>query len=605
MAAQEGKVFVNGKLVGFHKDIHKLTKDLVAKRRSGKIDPHVNIALHEDTLELYVNTDSGRVQRPVIVVESGKPRVTKETIKQVKDGKLTWNDLVLQGYIEYLDAEEEDTSHIALREEDIVPKTTHLEINPMGIFSVISSMIPFLEHNLAGKTLHGAKVFKQAVGIPAANYNLRTDTESYLLYYPQRELVRTKTLDFLNTDQRPMIQNFVVAIMPYMGFNVLDSVVLNKGAVDRGLGRAAYFRNYESEETRYPGGQVDKFEIPNEEAVGHLGEDPYKKLGIDGLAELEMSVSDKDVIIGKTSPPRFLEEITEFGVIQEKRREASLFPRKGKPGVVDRVILTEGTSGARIAKVKVRSNMIPEPGDKFASKHGQKGVLGAIIPEEDMPFTESGIRPDLILNPHAIPTRMTIGHMLEMLTGKSAALGGKTIDGTPFNEDPVEDSKKILEQFGFRSDGKEAFYDGRTGRKIEGEIYTGIIAYRRLFHMVAHKLQARSRGPVQILTRQPTEGKEKEGGLRFGEMEGETLVGHGAAMLLQEKFIDDSDKVTELVCDNCGVIAVNDQIRKKRFCPMCESTSVYPVQMSYGFKLLLDELKALGIYPKMKLVDRA
>ena len=605
MVGQEGKVFVNGKLMGFHKDIQKLTKDLIAKRRSGKIDPQVNIALHEDNFELYVNTDSGRVQRPVVVVESGKPRITKEVLKHVKDGKLTWNDLVNQGYIEYLDAEEEENASIALREEDVTPKTTHMEINAMGIFSVISSMIPFLEHNLAGKTLHGAKVFKQALGLPAINYNLRTDTESYLLYYPQRELVRTKTLDYLNTDQRPMIQNFVVAIMPYMGFNVLDAVVLNRGAVERGLGRAAYFRNYESEETRYPGGQVDKFEIPNEEAVGHLGEEPYKKLGADGLGELETYVSDKDVLIGKTSPPRFLEEITEFGVIQEKRREASVFPRKGKPGMIDRVVLTEGTSGARIAKVKVRSTMIPEPGDKYASKHGQKGVIGAIIPEEDMPFTESGIKPDLMLNPHAIPTRMTIGHMLEMLTGKSAAMSGKFMDGTAFNEDSVEDAKKVLEAHGFRSDGKEAFYDGRTGKKIEGEIFVGCIAYRRLFHMVSHKMQARSRGPVQILTRQPTEGKEKEGGLRFGEMEGETLVGHGAAMLLQEKFIDDSDKVTELVCENCGIIAVNDQIRKKRFCPMCESSQVYPVQMSYGFKLLLDELKALGIYPKMRLTDKA
>ncbi|MDZ4256298.1 MAG: DNA-directed RNA polymerase subunit B, partial [archaeon] len=603
--AFEGKVFVNGKLVGFHADIARLTKDLITKRRQGKIDPQVNIALHEDTKELYVNTDGGRIQRPLVVVENGKPRITPEVVKAVRDGKLTWNDLVHQGHIEYLDAEEEENALVAIREEDISPQTTHLEINPVGIFSIISSMIPFLQHNLAGKTLHGAKVFKQALGISSINYNLRTDTEGYLLYYPQSELVRTKTIDHLHTDNRPMNQNFVVAIMPYMGFNLLDAVVLNKGAVERGLGRAAYFRSYESEETRYPGGQIDKFEIPSEDAVGHLGEEFYKRLGSDGLGELETYVSDKDVIIGKTSPPRFLEEITDFGVIQEKRREASLFPRKGKPGMIDRVIVTEGGSGARLAKVKVRTTMIPEPGDKYASKHGQKGVIGAIIPEEDMPFTEHGIKPDLILNPHAIPTRMTIGHMLETLTGKAAALTGVPVDGTPFSEDSVDDLKQVLQRFGFRPDGKEAFYDGRTGKKIEGEIFTGVIAYRRLFHMVAHKLQARSRGPVQILTRQPTEGKEKEGGLRFGEMEGETLVGHGAAMLLQEKFIDDSDKVVELVCQNCGIIAVNDQIRKRRFCPMCESTLVYPVQMSYGFKLLLDELKALGIYPRLHLTDRA
>lgn len=605
MAAIEGKVFVNGKLIGFHSDLHKLRKELISKRRQGKIEAQTNIALHEDIRELYLNTDGGRVQRPLIVVENGKPRITKDTIKAVRDGKLTWNDLINQGYIEYLDAEEEENAHIALREEDVTEKTTHLEVNSLGIFSIITSMIPFAEHNLSGRTLHGAKMFKQAQGLTAINYNLRTDTESYMLYYPQREIVRTKSLDYLKTDARPMIQNFVVAIMPYMGFNTLDAVVLNGGAVQRGLGRSAYFRNYESEETRYPGGQVDKFEIPAEEVVGHMGEAAYKKLGSDGLAELEEWVEDKDSIIGKTSPPRFLEEITDFGVIQEKRREASLGPRKGKPGYVDKVLLTEGMSGARIAKIKVRSCMVPEAGDKYASKHGQKGVVGAVVPEEDMPFTQEGLKPDLIMNPHAVPTRMTIGHMLEMLTGKAASLAGVSADGTPFNEDSVETYRQILKAYGFRPDGKEAFYDGMTGKKIEGEIYTGVIAYRRLFHMVSHKQQARSRGPVQILTRQPTEGKEKDGGLRFGEMETETLVGHGAAMLLQEKLIEDSDKVVELVCEKCGLIAVNDQIRKKRYCPNCETSQVYPVQMSYGFKLLLDELKALGIYPKLTLADKA
>ena len=605
MAAIEGKVFVNGKLIGFHSDLFKLRKDLINKRRQGKIEAQINIALHEDIRELYLNTDGGRVQRPLIVVEAGKPRITKETIKAVRDGKMTWNDLVTQGFIEYLDAEEEENAQVALREEDLTDKTTHMEVNSLGIFSIITSMIPFAENNLSGRTLHGAKMFKQAQGLSTINYNLRTDTESYLLYYPQRELVRTKTLDYLQTDNRPMIQNFVVAIMPYLGFNTLDAVVLNAGAVQRGLGRSAYFRNYESEETRYPGGQIDKFEIPIEEVVGHMGEDAYKKLGADGLAELEEWVEDKDSIIGKTSPPRFLEEITDFGVIQEKRREASLNPRKGKPGYVDKVLLTEGISGARIAKVKVRSCMVPEAGDKYASKHGQKGVIGAIVSEEDMPFTEHGVKPDLIMNPHAVPTRMTIGHMLEMLTGKSASLSGLMADGTPFNEDPIEQYRQVLKAYGFRPDGKEAFYDGRTGKKIEGEIYTGVIAYRRLFHMVSHKQQARSRGPVQILTRQPTEGKEKDGGLRFGEMETETLVGHGAAMLLQEKLIEDSDKVVELVCEKCGLIAVNDQIRKKRYCPNCETSQVYPVQMSYGFKLLLDELKALGIYPKLTLADKA
>jgi len=598
------KVYINGKLVGFHEKPLELIKELRNKRRNNQIPSTVNIAYKKDTNEVYINTDSGRVQRPLIVVENGKPKLTKEHLKQLKEGKITFDDLVAMGIIEFLDAEEEENAYIALNESELTKDHTHLEINPVGIFSVITSMIPFNEHNLSGKVLHGAKMFKQAQGIGALNYNIRFDTESYLLYYPERNLVKTQTDDLLKMEKRPNVQNFVVAIMPFYGFNVLDALVLNLGAVQRGLGRSAYFRVYEALENRYPGGQVDRFEIPNEEVVGYLGEEVYRKLGEDGLAEVETYVTDKDIIIGRTSPPRFLEEISEFGVVKEKRRESSIRVRKGKPGYVDKVLVTEALGGNRLAKVKIRSEMIPEPGDKFSSKHGQKGVVGAIVPEEDMPFTPYGLKPDLILNPHSIPSRMTIGHLLEMLTGKSAALKAEIMDGTPFNEVSIEEVKKILKAYGFRPDGKEVFYDGITGEKIEGEIFTGVIAYRRLYHMVAHKIQARARGPVQILTRQPTEGKEKEGGLRFGEMEGETLIGHGAAILLHEKFLEDADKVVELICENCGVIAINDRIRNRKYCPICKGSKVYPVEMSYGFKLLLDELKALGIYPKLVLADK-
>jgi DNA-directed RNA polymerase subunit B' len=601
---KESKVYINGRLIGFHPQPEKLVKEMISLRRKGKLDKQVNIAFHADTNEIYINTDAGRVQRPLIVVENGKPKLKEEHVKLIQSGKMRWEDLVKEGIVEYLDAEEEENALIAVTEEELTKEHTHLEINPVGILSVISSMIPYLEHDMAGKALHGAKMFKQALGISGINYNLRTDTEGYLLYYPQKSLVRTTTTDILEFDERPQCQNFVVAIMPYYGFNILDAVVINKGALDRGLGRAAYFRSYENSENRYPGGQKDKFEKPNEETVGYLGEEAYKKIGEDGLAEVEQFVNEKEVIIGKTSPPRFLEEISEFGIVQEKRRESSTEVRKGKPGWVDRVIISEDEDGNLLAKVKIRSEMIPEVGDKFSSRHGQKGVIGAIVPEEDMPFTKDGIKPDLILNPHSLPSRMTVGHMLEMLAGKAASLKGKMIYGTPFNTVSQQELREMLKDRGFRSDGKEVFYDGKTGKRIEGEIFTGVVAYRRLFHMVAHKMQARSRGPVQILTRQPTEGKEKEGGLRFGEMEGETLVGHGAAMLLQEKFIEDSDKVIELVCEKCGVVAINDQIRKKRYCPLCGGSSVHFVEMSYGFKLLLDEMKSLGIYPKLLIGDK-
>ncbi|MFH1588168.1 MAG: DNA-directed RNA polymerase subunit B [Candidatus Diapherotrites archaeon] len=602
--AVKAKVYINGRLIGFHPNPEKLVKELIEKRRQQKFSTYINVSLDEKTNEVYINTDAGRVQRPVLVVENGKPKITQEMIEKIKAGELTWDKLVEMGVLEYIDTEEEENCLIAGTEEELTKEHTHIEIDGVGILSVITSLIPYLEHDMGGKVLHGAKMFKQAQGISAINYNLRTDTEGFLLYYPQAPIVKTKTSDLLNLTLRPSNQNFVVAIMSYRGFNVLDAIVLNRGAVERGLGRSAYYRTYESMETRYPGGQIDKFEIPDEETGGYLGEEAYKNLGYDGLANIESFVEAKTVIAGRTSPPRFIEEVGEFDLGKEKRRESSVSVRTGKSGHVDKIFITEAESGNKLVKIKVRSTMVPTVGDKFSSKHGQKGVVGALVPEEDMPFTSQGIRPDLILNPHSIPSRMTIGHLIEMLGGKAAALNGKLVDGTPFSSVSREGLGKILQEQGFRPDGKEVFYDGLTGEKIEGEIFTGIVAYRRLFHMSEHKLQARARGPVQILTRQPTEGKEKEGGLRFGEMEGETLIGHGAAMLLQEKFVDDSDKAVKLVCEKCGVIGVKDVIRNRVYCPLCGSGKVYPVEMSYGFKLLLDELRALGILPKLRLKDK-
>ncbi|MFH1234420.1 MAG: DNA-directed RNA polymerase subunit B [Candidatus Diapherotrites archaeon] len=605
MVKANAKVYINGRLIGFHQNPTKLTEELIEGRRFAKIDPQINIAYNDMTNEIYINTDSGRVQRPVIVVKDGKSMLTEKHMEKIKNNEISWEDLMEQGVLEYLDAEEEENARIAATEAELTKEHTHLEIEPAGILSVITNLIPFVSHNLSGKALHGAKMFKQAAGIGQINYNLRTDTEGYLLHYPQKNLVKTKTTDLVHTESRPQSQNFVVAILPYYGFNTLDAVVINKGAVDRSLGRMAYFRTYEAMQTRYPGGQKDKFEVPNEETVGYLGKEFYQALGEDGLAEVESRLSGKDVIVGRTSPPRFLEEVSEFGVVKERRRESSVTSRKGKEGYIDKILITESTDGDMLVKAKVRSDMCPEVGDKFSSRHGQKGVVGAIVPEEDMPFTADGIKPDLLLNPHSIPSRMTIGHLLEMLAGKASCMQGEVIDGTPFCNANRSGLEQVLLEHGLRPDGREVLYDGISGQRIEGKIFIGVVGYRRLYHMVAHKLQARARGPVQILTRQPTEGKEKEGGLRFGEMEGETLVGHGASMLLQEKFIDDSDKVVELVCEKCGIIAVNDRIRNKRYCSVCGSSRVYPAEMSYGFKLMLDELKALGVYPKLNLVDKA
>ncbi|MFA6419773.1 MAG: DNA-directed RNA polymerase subunit B [archaeon] len=598
------KVYINGRLIGFHEKPLELTETIINSRRDNKLPKQMNVAFHKDTNEIYINTDAGRLQRPVIVVRNGKSTYTPEITKQVKEGKLSFVQLMEMGVIEYLDSEEEENALVAQSEEEITKNHTHLEIDGAATLSTITSLVPYINHNMAGKALHGAKMFKQAMGIGAINYKMRHDTEGYLLYYPEKNLVKTKTMDLLELDSRPQSQNFVVAIMPYYGFNTMDAIILNKGAIDRGLARAAYFRNYETIEQRYPGGQRDKFETPTEEKVGFVEEENYKKLGADGIIQLEQYVAEEEAIIGKTSPPRFFEEMTDFGVDEEKRRDASMTVRKGKPGFVDTIMMTEAEDGSRLVKVKVRTPLIPAVGDKIASRHGQKGVVSAIIPEEDMPFTIDGIKPDLIINPHSIPSRMTMGHLLEMLGGKAGAAAGQIVDGTPFSSTPLVELEAMLRKHGFRGDGMEVFYDGITGKRLEGEIFTGVIATQKLYHVVTNKLQARARGPVQVLTRQPTEGKEKEGGLRFGEMEGETLVGHGAAMLLHEKLLEDSDKTVELVCEKCGVIAVSDEIRHKRYCPICKSTAVYPVEMSYGFKLLIEELKALGILAKLNLVDK-
>jgi DNA-directed RNA polymerase subunit B' len=384
-----------------------------------------------------------------------------------------------------------------------------------------------------------------------------------------------------------------------------SSVVMNRNAIDRGLGRSVFFKTYETEERRYPGGQKDKFEIPVAATSGYREEKAYRLLGEDGIISPETVVESKDVLVGKTSPPRFLEEITVFGVTEEKKRENSLTLKSGEDGSVDSVMMTDSLAGTKLVKVRVRSVKVPEVGDKFASRHGQKGVIGLLRPQEDMPFTKDGIVPDLIINPHAIPSRMTIGHLLEMLGGKAACYSGKLIDATAFGGDTEEDIRKTMRQFGLEEYGEEILHDGFSGQAIRAKIFIGVIYYQKLHHLVSNKMHVRSRGPVQLLTHQPTEGRSREGGLRFGEMERDCLIGYGASMLIRERLLEESDKTTELVCEKCGSIAVHDHVKNRQYCPLCDSTVLSNVEMSYAFKLLLDEIKSIGIFPRLLIRDKA
>ncbi len=594
-------LYFNGELMGRVKKVKELMHKFKSERRKGKFDPRITIGYYEDYNQIFVNADAGRVLRPLAVVENGKSKLTKDVIEKLEKNEWTWNDLLRNGIIEYVDAEEEENLYVALTEKDITPEHTHVELHPSIILGVAASLVPFPEYNRGDRVNFGAKMHGQALGVYSLNFHLRTDTKANLLVYPQVPLVRTAMTNFVNIGTHPQGQNIVIAIMSYKGFNMEDAIIINKASIERGFARSVFFRTYTTEEKRYWGIERDEIRIPDKSVKGYKTEEAYANLGEDGIINPETPVEGEDILVGKVSPLRFFGPAESFMMETENKRDSSETVRENEKGIVDKVIITKNKDGDKLVKVVVRDLRLPELGDKFATRHGQKGVVGLIVPEEDMPFTSNGIVPDVIVNPHGIPSRLTVGQLLEIIAAKLGAILGTSIDATAFTGMKESEMRKLLREHGFRDDGKELIYNGETGDAYEARIMVGPIFYQKLHHMVANKIHARARGPITLLTRQPTEGRAKEGGLRLGEMEKDCLIAHGTALLLHERFSSDLTKIP--ICEQCGLPALEDKVKGKVYCPVCKDSKIKYVEISYAFKLMLDELKSMGIYPKINVND--
>ena len=682
--AEGSRIHVNGDIFGLHKNPTKLVNQFKRRRRQGRIRSEVSIRHDSENRDVFINTDRGRILRPLLVLEDGDLKLSKESLENIRSGEWTFNDLVSNGVVEWVDAEEEEDllvaprpfdlpmsspennrpinpanvewlnlgeeqiSHADLRvevhmpngesvfEEFSVPLNyyqedidalrrkqkrknlilvfTHVEIDPQLILGVCASLVPYPEHNSTPRVTGGTAMVKQSLGLPSANYRLRPDTRMHVMHYPQQSIVGTRAMKTTNFAQRPGGQNFVVAILSHHGYNMQDAVVINRAAVERSLGRSSFIRTYNAENKRFPGGQEERIEIPGtglDEIKGLKSWESYTHLERDGLPTPETFLSsvggESSVLVGKTSPPRFLEEAHGHFLQAQERRESAMMVRHGESGWVDNVYVTESLDSTLLCRIVVRSEKIPEIGDKFASRHGQKGIIGRLVDEQDMPFTVDGVIPDLIINPHAIPSRMTVAHVLEMVGGKVGAMEGRHIDGTAFSGEKEDSLRAGLLRNGFAHTGRESMMSGETGEAYEAEIFAGVIYYQRLHHLVSSKLHARSRGRVQILTRQPTEGRARQGGLRFGEMERDCLIAHGASMVIKDRLLDESDGWPLQVCNNsgCGHIAYYDWKRRTPVCPICgDRADVHTVQTSYAFKLLLDEMKSLGVAMRLELEDQ-
>jgi DNA-directed RNA polymerase II subunit RPB2 len=522
------KVFVNGAWLGNTENPIELYNTFKDKKSKGIINIYTSIVFDIKNKEIRICNDAGRLTRPVLRVKDNKVFISERIIEELNSENLTWDDLLTdtkigEAILEYIDPEEQNFSMIAMKPADLVKKDesnfiykyTHCEIHPSTIFGILASCIPFPEHNQSPRNTYQCAMGKQAMGMYVTNYQNRMDKTAYVLTYPSRPLVDTRVMGMIKLDQIPSGSAVIVAIMTYSGYNQEDSILVNKGSIDRGLFNATIYHTEKDEDKKINGDEEIRCK-PDPSKTKGMKFGNYDKVNNKGLVPENTFIENRDIIIAKVVP---IKENRNDHTKLIKYEDHSKIHRTTEESYIDKNFIDRNGDGYCIAKVRIRTSRKPVIGDKLSSRHGQKGTVGNIIPESDMPFTANGMRPDIIINPHAIPSRMTIGQLKETLLGKVLVQLGLFGDGTSFGELAVDDIRKELMKLGHECHGNELLYNGMTGEQIESDIFIGPAFYQRLKHMVNDKQHSRSIGPMVNLTRQPAEGRSRDGGLRFGEME--------------------------------------------------------------------------------------
>jgi DNA-directed RNA polymerase II subunit RPB2 len=611
------KVFVNGAWQGVTDRPTELYNDLKMKKHTGIINIYTSIVFDYKQLEIRICNDGGRLTRPVLRVKNNKAIITADIIKKLVDKNLTWNDLLTncnidESVIEYIDPEEQNYAMIAMKSKNsYLQKSshfnyTHCEIHPSTIFGVLASCVPFPDHNQAPRNTYQCAMGKHAMGVYATNYDKRMDKTAYVLNYPTRPLVDTRIMNFLHLNKIPSGTQIHVAIMTHTGYNQEDSVLINKASIDRGLFLATIYHTEKDEDKNIIRDEIIRCK-PDPAKTKGIKFGNYDKLNADGFIPVNERVENRDVIIAKIVP---IKENRNDPTKVIKYEDQSKTFRTTEDTYIDKNYTGRNGDGYNFAKVRTRVLRKPTLGDKFSSRHGQKGTAGNIIPECDMPFTKSGLRPDIIINPHAIPSRMTIGQLKETLLGKVLLELGMFGDGTSFGNLDVKTIAAELLNLGYESYGNELMYNGLTGEQIETNIFLGPVFYQRLKHMVADKQHSRSIGPMVNLTRQPAEGRSRDGGFRIGEMERDVMIAHGMTRFCKERMYDVSDKYNVHVCKKCGMIAsFNDGKKNKlhtsgdfsiHLCKTCDNrTDFAKVDIPYAYKLMSQELQTINIVPRI------